>query len=154
MGEHLPCKQGVKSSNLSISMTCHKEEPASGRIPYDLRRRQRTKFVYKCVCYYVRCRYATGKHPYPYRTRRLSRRRPKVLCRRQHGRTGGCRTFVGNNERCCFEQDASKLACKGIKRRRKSATKHMREARSAKRMASRVYYKRRSDYERKKRLAP
>ena len=31
-----------------------------------------------------------GKHPYPYRTRRLSPKRPRVLCWRRHGRVGGC----------------------------------------------------------------
>ena len=108
LGEHLPCKQGVKSSNLSISI--------------------------------VRCRYADGKHPYPYRTRRLSRPRPKVLCRRQHGRTGGCRTLLVITSDAASSRDGRKLACKSILRRSNSATKHKSEARSAKRMASRDYY--------------
>ena len=41
------------------------------------------------------CRCACGTHPYPSRTRWLSRRRPMVLCRRRHGRAGGCQIYGG-----------------------------------------------------------
>src|SRR5699024_5614563 len=38
-----------------------------------------------------RWRCASGKHPYPSRTRRLRLKRPMILCWRRHGKAGGCR---------------------------------------------------------------
>ena len=61
---------------------------------------QRTAFVLNsCVgrawhslstqCFRWRC--ASGKHPYPSRTRWLRLKRPMILCWRRHGKAGGCR---------------------------------------------------------------
>ena len=47
-----------------------------------------THFWWRCAC---------GRHPYPYRTRRLRRRRPMVLCRGRHGRAGGCQIKKRSN---------------------------------------------------------
>ena len=52
-----------------------------------------------------------GKHPYPYRTRRLSPKRPRVLCWRRHGRVGGCQIYHGG-----VAQLGEHLPCKqGVK---------------------------------------
>ena len=40
MGEHLPCKQGVKSSNLSVSIA---GKPAGRTLKTEYRKQQRTK---------------------------------------------------------------------------------------------------------------
>ena len=47
--------------------------------------------------FWWRCAY--GRHPYPSRTRRLSCKRPMVLCRRRHGRVGGCQIKKENPKR-------------------------------------------------------
>ena len=44
-----------------------------------------------------RCRCACGKHPFPSRTRWLSRRRPTILYWRRYGKIGGCRDSKNNS---------------------------------------------------------
>ena len=51
--------------------------------------------------FWWRCAY--GKHPYPSRTRWLSRKRPMVLYWRRYGRAGGCQIYL-------------KISCKALYR--------------------------------------